>query len=260
MLLRSLILSLIAVLIITAGLASANPTVSLVAGTVRQTPEKEIEGIMLQDAGVELAFLVAVESGTVLGLDETSATLTTLKDDAGTDLSKTRGFGDTPWLGSFPQVSEDGKHVMFQIVSRVAPKRGSKTLTVDAQVAFRVGLEATKSKLEDVRLEKGQTLKLGSLEATIKEIGEGWGDGAELNLESKQDFDAIKSITFLGADGKPLESRRTGTGRFGWGNDYTYNASYSIPKDAKVSAIEVEWWTRVETIKVSIQRDVTLGL
>lgn len=252
------LISFVAVILAFAATSLADPKVDLVAATVRHGPEVKPEGVMFQDDGIELEFLVSLPSGAILGFDETNATLTTFKDDAGTDFSKTRGFGRTPWLGGFPQVTKDGKAMQFRIVSRIVPKRGSKSISLDAEITLRVGADATTSKLENVRIEKDQKLTLGSIEATIKELNT--GSRTEIGFEAKQDFAAIKSIVFIGADGKPLDSKRAGSGRVGFGNDFTYSVSYTLPKDAKITAIEVETWTRVDSVKVRIQREIAIGL
>jgi hypothetical protein len=234
---------------------------SLIEMTVRRTPEQPVKGIMTMNGGIELTALARIAEGSLLGIDEESCEIATWKDDKGTDYSATEGFGKVPWLGSFPQMSDDGSAMKFELVTRIEPVAGATTMTLDATVGLLVGSEPKTETLKAVQLVKGTTLNIGGIEATISDISEGFGDGKQITLEAKRDFKTLKSFTVLDDKGQPVETSRAGSGSFGWGNDYTYQVSYSVAGELPASAdIQVESYSKIETVPVRIAQTIGFGM
>ncbi len=234
---------------------------SLIEMTVRRSPEKPVEGIMTMNGGIELTTLASVAEGSLLGIDEEACEITTWKDEKGTDYSQTEGFGKVPWLGSFPQISDDGGAMKFELVSRIEPTAGATTMTLDATVGLLVGSATKTDTLKAVKLAKGTKINIAGIEATISDISEGFGEGKQITLEAKRDFKTLKSFTLLNAAGEPMETSRAGSGSFGWGDDYTYQVSYSVAGQLPESAdINVESYSKVETVPVRITKTLGFGM
>ncbi len=156
--------------------------------------------------GIALALAVRMPEGQgIVELDEDNCLLTSVTDDAGTDL------GEQAEYGSFPKTSDDGSVGLIEIESRLRPAATATAIMAEGTLVFSASPGSKPTKIANVKLEKGKTFKLGAATVTIAEVTPGEDTSIELALPRSALY-SIRDVKFLNADGTPLESDRTSRG------------------------------------------------
>jgi hypothetical protein len=128
-----------------------------------------------ESPGVAVALAIKMPAGQgIVQLDEDNCVLTSVTDDAGTDL------GEQAKYGSFPKTSDDGSVGMIEIESRLRPAAGATAVLAEGTLVFSVSPGSKPTKIASVKLEKGKSFKLGTATVTLSEVtpGEEHGDRA----------------------------------------------------------------------------------
>jgi len=103
-----------------------------------------------ESPGVAVALAIKMPPGAgIVELDEDNCLLTSVTDDAGTDL------GEQAEYGSFPKTSEDGSVGMIEIESRLRPAATATAILAEGTLVFSASPGSKPTKIPNVKLEKG---------------------------------------------------------------------------------------------------------
>lgn len=213
--------------------------------------------------GVTVHLAVSDKTRQFIQISEEESSMKTFSDDKGTDFLKSKKrFGSGPaWLGSFPDISDDGHTVKFQLRSEIMPAQGASKLTAKGKLVL---LSASDEKTEsqaDIAMKIDEAITAGPANFTISQIDKGWGDAAVVvSLKTDDPVAAIKTVTFLDAEGKEIEANKSGTMWSGSGKNRTTTLSYGLKKKVDTFGVKITYYTKVEKVDVPIDRTITLGL
>jgi hypothetical protein len=200
--------------------------------------------------GVAVALAIKMPAGQgIVELDEDNCLLTSVTDDAGTDL------GEQSEYGSFPKTSEDGSVGMIEIESRLRPAATATAIMAEGTLVFSSSPGSKPTKVPNVKLEKGKTFKLGTTTITLTEVTPGEDTAIELGLPRSVLY-TIRDIRFLKADGTALEADRTSRGYM---NDDA-SIGYRIKGAGPAVTIEVDMWQGLREQKVPFKIKTGLAL
>ncbi|RXK52803.1 hypothetical protein ESB00_13865 [Oleiharenicola lentus] len=188
---------------------------------VREVPEGISVRPFNEEPGYSVALLAELP-GSVLALTEECALETAVADD-GTDL-----LPESEWSRriSFPSLSEDKTHVMFD-AKLALPGRGVKGIReVSGHLQFTVAAGTKEVDLGFAKFAAGTAGK--ALEAQIESL-----DGQNLELKIALRPDDIKAL-FLVVGGNKTELNRRGYSGFNDSYTYTYESEQGFPAKAKL--------------------------
>jgi len=219
--------------------------------------------VMGRRPGTSVFVRIAPPDKQIISVDDKACKLAGFSDDKGTDLAKAKksrfAFG-AGWLGS-NDISDDGKTCLVEIRSQSTPATGAKELKIRARLVLRCGGEVKTAEAKDVALNKGAKIAAGPVPMEISKVSKGRGEAKlEITLKSSTSFDAIKSLTFIAPEGKVIKHRKTGSGRSGFGDKYTYERFYSLYEEVKTVSIRIEYYDKIETLTVPIKLTTGVGM
>jgi hypothetical protein len=110
-----------------------------------------------------------------------------------------------------------------------------------------------------VALTKGTIITLGSLSLTLSEVDPS-DDGVKLGLEGRGSLVALAAIRFLGADGKEIESSKSGssTSHSSFAKDDIVTIFYRLKGKPTQVTVSADLW--MDLHRVSIPFDITVGV
>jgi len=203
-----------------------------------------------ESPGVAVALAIKMPAGQgIVQLDEDNCVLTSVTDDAGTDL------GEQAKYGSFPKTSDDGSVGMIEIESRLRPAAGATAVLAEGTLVFSVSPGSKPTKIASVKLEKGKSFKLGAATVTLSEVTPGESTAIELALPRSVLY-TIRDVKFLDAAGAPLEADRTSRGYM---NDDA-SIGYNIKGAGPTVTIEFDVWQGLHDTKVPFKIKTGLAL
>jgi hypothetical protein len=201
--------------------------------------------------GVDVALILKMPAGLgIIELDEDDCVLTSVTDDAGTDL------GEQAKFGSFPKTTEDGTIGMIEIESKLRPAATATAIMAEGTLVFQASTGSKPTKVAAVKLEKEKTFKLGATTITVTDVTPGAeSTSIELGLP-RSVLNSIREVKFMDATGKVLEADRTSRGYM---ND---NASigYRITGAGPTVAMEFEMWQNMRQQKVPFKIKTGLAI
>lgn len=208
-------------------------------------------------AGTQVYLRIGAEKNAILRVAETDSPTVKLSDSAGKELEIDESFN----FAFFSQVSEDKKSIIVPLLSKSLPSAGADSLTIKGNIEIVIASDL-KTETVDVKLESGEKIKLGGVEAVIKSVEAGFsGDSQSIELESKSAFDQLESLAFIGADGQEITSSSMGGGSFGFGDSVIYSKSMQIEGTAaNVKKIRVKFFAKTESAKIELNSKVDLSL
>lgn len=260
------------VLVVAALLASPmsafadEPAATLVGLSITQpSPDgKGSSAVFARNAGLELNFVVKSEQD-VIAVDTASCKLNAFADDKGTDLTKSKGFGEVPWLntlfgGSQLKKGEARPPFAFAITSSVVPASGATSIKLDAVVGLIVATELTTDEVKDVALAVDSKVKLGTVDAIVSATGKSYDGKLSVTFTSKQRLDALQSIAFFDAAGTELKSASGGRSVMRMGDQADYSVTYVIPPGTEKATLKVTHYAKSSVVPVKIERTIGVGL
>ena len=241
------------------------PKVSIAGFSVaRPRPDDKFNRAMAfgMQAGTRVSVHVALPGREIIDLDDDASTLAEFTDDKGTVLAKPgSGGGFRSWLGHFAHVAEDRQSLTPDIHTRELPAKGATRLTLDATLAVVCGADP-KTATVQAALSQGMAVKLGSVPTTISDVKVlTHGDRKLLvTFRSSQSFDPIRRLVFVGPDGKEHVAEPAGSTESSAGSRSVHTQSYGLAKKLDKATIKVDYFGAVETVKVPVKLNVTMGL
>jgi hypothetical protein len=204
-----------------------------------------------ESPGVAVALILKMPAGQgIVTLDEDDCLLTSVTDDAGTDL------GEQAKYGSFPKTSDDGSVGMIEIESKLRPGPTATAILAEGTLVFNSSPGSKPTKVPNVKLEKDKTFKLGTTTMTISEVTAGTEDTSiEIGLPRSVMY-TIRDVKFLDAAGKVLESERNSRGYM---NDQA-SMGYRIKGAGPAVTIEFDVWQSLQQRKVPFKIKTGLAL
>jgi hypothetical protein len=203
-----------------------------------------------ESPGVAVALAIKMPAGAgIVELDEDNCLLTSVTDDAGTDL------GEQAKYGSFPKTSDDGSIGMIEIESRLRPAPAATAILAEGTLVFSASPGSKPTKIPNLKLEKGKTFKLGTATITLAEVTPGEDTAIELALPRSVLY-TIRDVKFSDATGKPLEADRTSRGYM---NDDA-SIGYRIKGAGAAVTLEFDVWQGLREQKVPFKIKTGLSL
>ena len=228
--------------------------------SVTKPPKPKKNGGMTfsSDVGTRITIQVADPNATFLDLMDKECKVQSFTDDKGTGLANFGPFGAFN-TSSFNAIGEDGHSLNFTLSSKDIPAHGAKEILVKAKAVVLVGSDVKEAETKNVSLAKDTAVKLGTIDAKISSAEKPkWGnkEGINVTFRASESFKSVKSLKFLGADGKEIESRRTGSSTMGT----THSVTYSLKAEVKTATIKVEYYSKTENVSVPLDLSVGVGL
>jgi hypothetical protein len=202
--------------------------------------------------GVGLHVQIARPGATILGVDDDASEVTSFTDDAGTDL---RGEGKGFW--PFAHVAEDARSCIVQFKTDLLPAPKAREIRVQGKVALLLGADPKVAEAKDVELKAGTSFDAGLGKWLVKEAA-GDGEGLVVTIESKKPLDAVRTIEFVGPDGKVIPSEQRGSWSSSFNGEGEWAREIALERGAEKATVRVSWWGKVETVAVPV--DVRAGV
>lgn len=206
--------------------------------------------------GVQVYLRVALPKNTILKVNGENTTLKVV-DSKDQELTANEGTD----LSFFSSISDDQHAVIIPVQCSDLPSSGATHLKVTGEATLDCGADP-KTETLDIKIAADAELKLGPVTAKVLQIDDGFQENSKrIELESKNSFDTIASLTFVDAKGKEMPANPQGGGSFGFGGDMTYSRSYQIEGDpAQVAKVKITYFQKVEPVKVSVDAQVGFDL
>jgi len=214
--------------------------------------------------GTEINLLISLPSRYVIAMDWATCKLQQFTDDKKTDLSKSRSWGSRPgWIGPFsPRISKDGKDCIVKIKSGLIPASGASKIILKGQLGLKCGAELKTATQTGVVLKAGSTITAGPVPMKIASVKEGGWGGAKMTVTvtSTKPAVAIKTIAFLGADGKAIKHEVLSSGSSGRPGSMTYETNFGLARKVDRVSVKIEYFSKVVAAKVPLDLRVSVGL
>jgi len=211
--------------------------------------------------GTVLALEVEYPAGGLIAFDSDKSTLEKLADEKGTSLLVEQQFGRSGF-SMWPRFSADQKVALIEASGGGVPARGTREIRARGTLVFRRAEKQAMAKCENVALGKGTRFEVGPFKLEVHSAGKpDWGDAPlAVTFRTKQDLDALKTVKFFDAQGKPIEAEPSGSGRFGFGGDVTYERTFSLSRKVEAATLEIVYWEDLETVEIPFDLKVGVGM
>ena len=221
-------------------------------------------------AGTEINFLLARKDRFFVRMDEKASKITMLVDDKGKKLSRKKKRWGHSDFGAFPKIGADGRTLRFSVTTDKTPTPGASRVHVKGNVLIHCGAKEKTASQKNVAFRKGTRIFVGPLAGTITQAGKpkkrgggsfaGWvSEKSKFAVAIKSTGDAfskVKTLTFVGADGKVLKSKRTSTMTMG----DVVEREYGFEKKIRTATIEVTYYGKMAKLAIPIDHKVSVGL
>lgn len=186
----------------------------------------------------------------IVQIDDHGSRLDAFSDDKGQSLL------EEGRVGPFPKIAEDGSAAIVEVEVRARPSAGTTAVTAQGSIAMTLAGGSKPVRAAGVRLDTGQTFKVGSATMTVGEVKvEEESTKVTFGL-TRSMLNTIREVRFFDAKNAPIESRRTGSGYFNEKAEMEFDAK---TKDKTVT-VEFEIWQNPRTINVPFNVQAGLGV
>ena len=246
--------------------AAPTPTVRAVGMTIAVHDGSDSKTSSLAqgvDAGTSLHLLADFGDLTAIEIIRGACTLEAFTDDLGTVLLEPEEAAESRLLGiDNERIADDGHSAQFSFTARRRPVAGASGLVLKVKLAVLIGHNRTTAVFDNVSLTPGETFLLGDHAIEIREVAApGWDDTQlEVKFASDESFSDVAAMRFLDADGKDIDSYYYSRGRIGMGDYTSYRRSMVLGSNVEVTAIEIDYFAKTETVNVPVDMTVGLGL
>lgn len=262
----SLVLAAVAGVVLSAqaGVAGAQGLAVKVVGLQVTAPVAD-QDMMMQPfhspPGVALALMVHSPARTIVSFDQDASRLDALQDEKGKDLKAESPDSFQPSFG-LPQISKDGKTLLFQLWGNGVPSAGSIRIRARGTAVLQIGTGQETARQVNVPLKKGTKITAGPVQFTIKNVMQGSisPEGMDLWLSADQDTAAISDIQFQDAAGNVIETPDTGTFRTRSMGHVSVTKQISFQKKVASATVVTKYWKALQTVRVPLKIDVGMSL
>jgi hypothetical protein len=237
-----------------AGAAQATVEVSVagvrVVGTGYGANGSELRAFNERPGTTIVLALLAPAGGGIVEIDNRASRVDAFADDKGQSLL------EEGQVGSFPKIAEDHSAALVEVGVQARPAAGAVSVVAQGSVAVTLAKGSKPQRIPNVRLEAGQTMKLGTATVSMKTATPG-EESASVGLAlTRATLTTIREIRFLTVKGAPIESRRTSSGYF---NDAA-EVEFTVKTKEKLVAVEFDVWQNLRQVTVPFNVTVGLGL
>ncbi|MFO0976367.1 MAG: hypothetical protein U0996_08205 [Planctomycetaceae bacterium] len=224
----------------------------------KKDPDSEFgQGLsMMRQPGLEVDVFFKLPGKTVLSIDDKKSAVVLSTAD-GKELPLEEMFDSNYRL----QLREEPSAGTISLKTGMLPDKKTSSLKLEGTFVFNVGSDLKTTDVE-LKLAQDSKVKFGPVDATVSQVGEGFGDPFKQSFElsSKNSFESVAKVEFLDAKGDVIESAGAGSGSFGFGGDVTYSQSWQIASDAKAVKARISWFNKSESVKLPCRLEFGLGL
>ncbi len=210
--------------------------------------------------GTHIAVVVTVPKGGIIQLDRDKSKVESFQDSTGKDIYEKPKLGSA--YGMMPTISKDKRKILFSVSTGKLPAKGAKSVHLEGSVVLEVATTTSKDARKGVKLAVGASFKAGpyAFEITTAERSELFDGKFQVQLESKQDLDAIVAVRFRDSKGAELDSESGGSGRMSVGKSTTWTRTYRLDKRARKATVEIEYWKDMKTVELPYAVQAGVGL
>jgi hypothetical protein len=189
---------------------------------------------------------VQVPGRHILALDARETNLA-LTDDKGTDLAAPKTL-----TGPAIPTDKTKEQARLYVLGSKAPAAGATRVRVKGELVLLCGTGEKTATAEKVAVKDGEKVTVGPAAFEVVVVKD------KLSLVFKAESPAVKSVTFTGADGKPLAvpgtiNLGTPAGKIG------QTATFTLPAKTETVGIKVVHYEKVEPLKLPVDTDTGVG-
>lgn len=239
----------------------------------KQEDENETEIPMMHSfTGTSVSVLVRIPEKSIIDIDGEKSVIDRFRDDQKKDLlsaPKTRQsmFYSSP-ISIGPKDS-GGRWAVVEFSAPNPPTPAAQKISLQGKIVLLCGAGSTTSDhtLEISKEEKisinGNTI---SIEKTKEDEGfsmmGGMGEPfkTSITLISNFSFDTIKSLRFLDEKGQEIESKKTGSFHFGFGEKAQNKQYYQLKPEMEKITIRLEMYESTESHTIPVSIETGLGI
>jgi hypothetical protein len=186
----------------------------------------------------------------IVQIDDHASKLEAFSDDKGQSLL------EEGRIGPFPKIADDGSAAIVEVEVRARPSAGAAAVSVQGSIAMTLAPGSKPVRAAGVRLEEGQTFKVGSAVITVGGV-KADDDATKITFGlTRTMLYTIREVRFFDAKNAPIEARRTGSGYFNEKAELEFSAK---TKD-KTATVEFEIWQTPRVVNVPFNVQAGLGV
>ncbi len=214
----------------------------------------------------------------LIGFDEKASKIAAATDDRSTDLARARSapsgntgrfhFGGAGGGGPFSAtIQPDGHRATVEVHLPQTPARGATKVRLKGQLAFQCGAGEKTVEQKNLSIKDGK-ITVGPVPMTFGQEDDGFtppnfGGEAKpstsLSLHHARPLNSIKTLAFLGPDGKTLPSHRTGQMSSGFGDQQRFTTIYQVEGKVDRVSVKITYFDKVETLTMPLDIEVGVG-
>ena len=204
-----------------------------------------------ESPGTSVALAIEAPKGSgIVDIDDDASKLEAFSDDKGQSLM------EEGRVGPFPHVTEDGSAALVEVEVRARPSAGASSVSVQGTVAMTLAGGSKAVRATNVKLDAGQTFKLGATTVTISDPKvEDEETQFTINLPRSL-LQTIREVRYFDAKNASIEGHRRGSGYF----NEKAELELSAKTTEKAITLEFELWQNLRTVKVPFSVAAGLGV
>lgn len=211
----------------------------------------ELHAFNENKSGTTIALAIVMPEGSgIVEVDDDASRIDALTDNKGHSLLSEGRFGP------FPKVSDDHSAAMVEIEVHDRPSAGASSLSLQGSVAMTVANGTKNTRIPNVRLDAGRTMKVGTATISVKSVTPGDESTAVGFGLTRTMLHSISDVRFFDSKGAAIESHRTSSGSM----NEVAEVEFDVKSKEKVVAVEFETWQNIHVVKVPFNLTAALAL
>lgn len=223
---------------------------------IRKYPPPKQGTFVFVNNGIAMDVLIVPSGKNLTGVDFKASKLESFTDDKKNNLyKKAIGFfaGASDWLNEYgTQYSPEGDAVTVQMKTSVPPGKGAEHLLIKASLVLRIGKDEKATEKKEIALKANEEATAGPFKVKVSQFGN------QFNVISAEEN--LKSIEAADDKGKEIKVGPPGRSRMMTGDKTEYIYSFFIFQKTPKFSLKINYYDKVETVKVPVDLKVGLGL
>lgn len=167
--------------------------------------------------------------------------------------------GSNSPIGSFPQISDDGRLATVEVVGARTPTPGSAAVVITGRLALQLAAGTRTYMHEPVALEAGERVEVADEAFEITQVRPTrWGDyRLDVTLRMSSDtYSRLAGLRFVDEAGETIKSGRFSHMQMG----EVATIQYGLERDVEAAAIEFVFHDELRRTEAALDLEVSLGL
>lgn len=223
---------------------------------IRKYPPPKPGTFVFVNNGINMDVLVTPSVKNLTGIDFKASKLESFTDDKKNNLYKKAGgffAGTSDWLNEYgAQYAPEGNAVTIQMKTSVPPGKGAEKLLIKASLVLRSGKDEKATDKKEIALKANEEATVGAFKVKVGQFGN------QFNVISAEEN--LKSIEVLDDKGKEIKIGPPARLRMMKGEKTEFIYSFYIFQKTPKFSIKINYFDKVETVKVPVDLQVGLGL